>query len=122
STAILLALTPPAQAQEITVVTATRVPAPLNQIASSITVIGQEEIEARQLRSLPDILATVPGLNVVRSGGEGGQTSTFTRGTNSNHTKILLDGIDIADTSTPSGATDLGKLLSGDIARVEVLR
>jgi vitamin B12 transporter len=121
TTAIALCLTS-ALAQEIAVVTATRVATPLNQVASSITLVDQTEIEARQLRSLPDILATVPGLNVVRSGGLGGQTSLFTRGTNSNHTKILLDGIDIADTTTPAGATDLGKLLSGDIARVEVLR
>lgn len=111
-----------AMAQEISVVTATRVATPLSQVAGSISVIDADAIAARQLRSLPDILATVPGLNLVRVGGQGGQTSLFTRGSNSNHTKILLDGIDIADTSTPSGATDLGKLLAGDIARVEVLR
>lgn len=121
TTALVLGLAS-AQAQETSVVTATRVATPLNQVAGSISVIGESEIAARQLRSLPDILATVPGLNVVRVGGQGGQTSLFTRGTNSNHTKILLDGIDIADTSTPSGATDLGKLLTGDIAQVEVLR
>ena len=46
----------------------------------------------------------------------------FMRGTNPNHTKVLLDGIDIADPSTPSGAADISKLLAGDIARVEVLR
>ena len=122
STAIALALAPAAMAQETLVVSATRVATPLNQVVSSVTVIGQAEIEARQLRSLPDILSAVPGLNVVRAGGLGGQTSLFTRGTNSNHTKILLDGIDIADTSTPSGATDLGKLLAGEISRVEVQR
>lgn len=121
TTAIVLSLSPLA-AQEITVVTANRLPSALNSVASSISVIGEDEIEARQLRSLPDILSTVPGLNLVRVGGQGGQTSLFTRGTNSNHTKILLDGIDIADTSTPSGATDLGKFLAGDIERVEVLR
>ena len=58
----------------------------------------------------------------MQTGGAGGQTSLFLRGTNSNHTKVLLDGIDIADPSTPSGAVDIGKLLAGDIARVEVLR
>jgi vitamin B12 transporter len=123
TTAIILCLSPlAAGAQETSVITATRVATPLNQVAGSLTIVGEDEIAARQLRSLPDILATVPGLNVVRAGGAGGQTSLFTRGTNSNHTKILLDGIDIADTSTPSGATDLGKFLAGDIARVEVLR
>ncbi len=35
---------------------------------------------------------------------------------------MLLDGIDIADPSNPTGSADVSKLLSGDIARVEVLR
>jgi len=121
TTALALSLSPLA-AQEITVVTANRLPSAMSTVASSISVIGTQEIEARQLRSLPDVLSAVPGLIIVRVGGQGGQTSLFTRGTNSNHTKILLDGIDIADTSTPSGATDLGKFLAGDIERVEVLR
>ena len=68
------------------------------------------------------MLQDVPGLDVVQTGGEGGQTSIFTRGTNSNHTKILLDGIDISDPSTPNDSFDLGKLNAADIARVEVLR
>ena len=111
TSALVLCLAPfVAQAQETLIVSATRVSTPLNQVASSVTVVGQNEIEARQLRSLPDILSAIPGLNLVRAGGQGGQTSLFTRGTNSNHTKILLDGIDIADTTTPSGATDLGQL------------
>lgn len=123
STALALCLAPLAvMAQEVSVVTATRIAAAQDAVGSSISVIDAGEIEVRQLRSLPDILATVPGLNLVRVGGQGGQTSLFMRGTNSNHAKILLDGIDIADTSTPSGATDLGKFLASDIAQVEVLR
>ena len=86
-------------------------PRPLDQVASSVTVITAADIEARQERSLPDVLADVPGLFVVQTGGVGGQTSIFMRGTNSNHTKVLLDGIDIADPSTPNDAADIGKLL-----------
>jgi vitamin B12 transporter len=71
---------------------------------------------------LADVLREVPGVNIVQTGGAGGQTSLFLRGTNSNHTKVLLDGIDIADPSTPGGAADISKLLAGDIAKVEVLR
>ena len=85
-------------------------------------MITAAEIEARQERSLPDVLRDVPGLDIVQTGGAGGQTSLFMRGTNANHTKVLLDGIDIADPSTPSGAADICKLLAGDIAQVEVLR
>src|ERR1700733_8402257 len=104
------------------VVSATRLATPADQVASSVTVITAADIEARQERSLPDALQTVPGLFVEQSGGLGGQTSIFMRGANSNQTKVLLDGIDIADPSTPNDAADIGKLLTGDVARIEVLR
>ncbi|HKX64664.1 MAG TPA: TonB-dependent receptor plug domain-containing protein, partial [Rhizomicrobium sp.] len=130
TSAALIALTQPVFAEtwvwaappEDIVVSATRIPAPVSEVGSSVTVITAPQIEARQQRSLPDVLRSVPGLNIVQTGGAGGQTSLFLRGTNANHTKVLLDGIDIADPSTPSGAIDISKLLVGDIAKVEVLR
>jgi vitamin B12 transporter len=137
SSAALIALCAPALAQsnfnlgsapdenvpnENIVVSATRLPTPAADVGSSVTVITAADIEARQERSLPDALETVPGLFVEQSGGLGGQTSIFMRGANSNQTKVLLDGIDISDPSTPTGAADIGKFLTGDIARIEVLR
>ena len=134
SSAALFFLSPPAFAQanfdlgaganadESIVVSATRLATPVAQVASSVTVITAADIEARQERSLPDALETVPGLFVEQTGGVGGQTSIFMRGANSNQTKVLLDGIDISDPSTPNDVADIGKLLTGDIARVEVLR
>ena len=107
---------------ESVIVTATRIATPEDQVASSVTLVTAADIEAHQDISLPDVLRDVPGLNVVQTGGEGGQTSIFTRGTNSNHTKILVDGIDVADPSTPNDVFDFGKYNAADIARVEVLR
>jgi len=104
------------------VVTATRIPTPELQIASSITVVTAEEIAARQIRTLPDLLKEVPGLHVVQSGGPGGLTSVFMRGTNSNHTKVLIDGIDVGDPSNSNASFDFGQLLTQDIQKVEVLR
>ena len=104
------------------VVTATRIPTPEEQVASSITVVTADEIAARQLQTLPDVLKQVPGLNLVQSGGPGGQTSVFMRGTNSNHTKVLVDGIDVSDPSNPGGAFDFGQFLTQDIQKVEILR
>src|SRR6185295_10583070 len=109
-------------ASEIVVASATRISTPISQVASSVTVITAATIESRQQRSLSDVLREVPGVNIVQTGGAGGQTSLLLRGTNANHTKVLLDGIDIADPSTPGGAADISKLLAGDIAKVEVLR
>ena len=109
-----------AQSQEI-VVSATLIETPINEIGSSVTLIPAEEIERKQERTLPDVLRTVPGLNVVQTGGPGGKTSLFTRGTNSNHTKVLIDGIDANDPSQ-DGVFDFGQVVTSDIAQVEVLR
>jgi vitamin B12 transporter len=107
---------------ETLVVTATRIPTPELDVASSITIITADDIAARQVRTLPDLLKEVPGLNLVQTGGPGGQTSVFMRGTNSNHTKVLVDGIDLGDPSNPGGAFDLGQFLTQDIQTVEILR
>ncbi len=107
---------------ETVVVTATRIPTPQQQVASSITVITADDIAVRQERTLPDLLKDVPGLNLVQTGGPGGQTSLFMRGTNSNHTKVLVDGIDVSDPSSSGAAFDFGQFLTQDIQAVEVLR
>ena len=104
------------------VVSPTALPTPSTEIASSVTVITAREIEQQQRRTVPDVLRTVPGLNVVQSGGTGGLTSVFMRGTNSNHVKILIDGIDVSDPSNPGRVFDLGHLATADIERIEVLR
>jgi vitamin B12 transporter len=107
---------------ESVVVSATRLAMPIREIGSSVSVITAADIAARQQSSLADVLRSVPGLNITQSGGEGAPASIFMRGTNSNHVKVILDGIDIGDPSSPTGAADISKLLAGDIQRVEVLR
>jgi vitamin B12 transporter len=111
---------PPPTDVEPVVITATRTPTALDQIASSITLITAADIADHQWRTLPDALNDAPGLNVVQAGGPGGQTSVFIRGANSNHTKVLIDGIDVNDPST--GLFDFGQTLTADLARVEILR
>ncbi|HEX2654159.1 MAG TPA: TonB-dependent receptor [Xanthobacteraceae bacterium] len=104
------------------VITATTLATPADQIPNSVTVITAEDIQREQRRTVPDALSAVPGLNVVQTGGPGGQTSVFMRGTNSNHVKVLVDGIDVSDPSNPNQSFDFGQMLTGDIERIEVLR
>jgi len=104
------------------VVSPTTIPTPQSEIASSVTVITAADIERQQYRTLPDALSAVPGLNVVQSGGPGGLTSVFIRGTNSNHVKVLIDGVDASDPSSTNNAFDFAHLLTGDVAQIEVLR
>jgi vitamin B12 transporter len=106
----------------LVVVSATRLPTPEDQLGSSVTVITSEDIERKQQGTLPDVLQNVPGLNVVQTGGPGGTTSVYTRGTNPNHTKVLIDGIDVGDPSSIDGSFDFSQILASDIERVEVLR
>lgn len=104
------------------VVSATRVPTPEADLGSSVTVITAADIARLQARTLVDVLETVPGLNVVQSGGPGETASVFIRGANANHTKVLIDGIDVSDPSSTDGSFDFAHILTGDIARIEILR
>ncbi len=110
-------------AQEVApvVVTATLIPTPIDEVGSSITLITGKDIQDHQWRSVPDALKSAPGIEVVQSGGPGGQTSVFIRGANSNHTKVVIDGIEVNDPSQ-NDAFDFGHALTGGLARLEVLR
>lgn len=113
-------VTPPNVVSPV-VVTATLTPTPIDQVGSSITLITADQIDAHQWRTLPDALNTTPGLNVVQTGGPGGLTSVFIRGANSNHTEVIIDGIDANDPSQ-NGAFDFGQVLTAGVERIEVLR
>ncbi len=104
------------------IVTATRAETPSDQVGSSVTVISAEQIEKSQKTSVADLLRTVPGLDVVRSGGQGQVVSVFTRGSNSNHTLVLVDGIEATDPSNPTNQFDFSSLQVDDIERIEVVR
>src|SRR5262249_10314800 len=67
------------------VVSPTALTTPSENIASSVTVITREELERTQRRTVAEALQTVPGLNVAQTGGPGGQTSVFMRGTEARH-------------------------------------
>ncbi len=110
--------TDPAFSDEI-VVTANRLPSLAETVGSSVTVIDQEEIERRHETSVIDLLRTVPGLEVSRTGGPGAVASVFIRGANSNHTLVLIDGVRALNTS---GGFDFSGLDADNVERIEVLR
>ena len=91
-----------------------------DDVPASVTVIPAEEIEARQADTLSEAISTVPGLSVMQSGSPGQQTSLFTRGTESEHTLLLWNGIPLNDPFF-GGANWQFVPLDG-VARVEVAR
>ncbi|MGJ4948133.1 TonB-dependent receptor plug domain-containing protein [Bradyrhizobium sp. HKCCYLS20291] len=116
------AAAPNAAANAQLVVSPTGIVTPAANVANAITVVTEKDIATQQFRSVPDILAAIPGLNVGQAGGPGGQTNVFMRGTNANHTKLIIDGIDVGDVTNGNGAFDFAHLLAADIQQLEVLR
>ena len=98
------------------VVTATRTKSPKEATASSIDVVTSEEIQQQQYRNVTDALRQVPGLDVVGAGTPGQATSLFTRGTESNHTSLLLNGRRLQ--SGLLGGYDLANLSNDNIGRI----
>jgi vitamin B12 transporter len=115
-----------AQDKEVTlekvVVTATRVETPVEEIASSITVISSKEIERKQKTTVLEVLKGLPGLDVVQNGGVGGATSIFLRGANSEHTLVMIDGVEVNDPISPGRSYDFAHLTVDNIERIEILR
>ncbi len=112
----------PYHLEDTIVVTANRLATPVSQTASSVTVITAKEIQQSQATNLAEALRSVPGLNVVQSGGPGQQTSLFLRGANAEHVLVLIDGVKINDPSSPNNATNLANLGVANIDRIEILR
>lgn len=103
-------------------VSAARRPMRADEIGTAMTIVTEKQILTQQRRTLTDILARQPGLNVVRSGGFGGTTSIFMRGNNANEVKVRLDGMDINDGSSTSGAFDAAQFVTDGMGRIEILR
>ena len=104
---LLLALSPPAAAVAAEaagesgaplaaiVVTASREPETQFEALAPTVVIDRGTIERSPGSDVGDLLRFNAGIEVVRSGGPGQQTSLFIRGANSNHTLVLVDGVRI---------------------------
>jgi vitamin B12 transporter len=102
-----------------TVVTATRTETPVRELGVSTTVITEAEIKERQAVDAQDVLRTVPGFNISRTGGRGGTTSLFPRGGENNFTKVLIDGVSV---NLGGGDFNFGSLQTSNFERVEIVR
>lgn len=124
----LIALTLEARAQNAMpemevgeiVITATKTETALKDVASSVTIIKEEDIDKKKAKTVADALRDVPGIDVVQTGGPGGLTSVFIRGGNSSHTLVLIDGVRV--NSPTIGQFDFANLTTDNIERIEIVR
>ncbi|MEZ5672845.1 MAG: TonB-dependent receptor plug domain-containing protein [Thiotrichaceae bacterium] len=70
--------------------------------------------------TLPELLRSVAGVNLVSYGGLGQTTSVFLRGTNSDHVLVLIDGVKIG--SATLGTAPLQDIPLNQVERVEIVQ
>ena len=85
-------------------------------------VINKQDIINSGATDINDVLELVAGLDVFQSGPMGQSTSVFTRGSESNHTLVLLNGIAINDQSVTDGLHDFGQDFIQTIQQIEVYK
>lgn len=105
---------------EETVVTATRTPEPVDALAASVIVITRDDIERSLALDIGSLLAQHAGLEVARNGGPGQAASLFVRGTNSDHTLVMVDGVRI-NPGTIGGAA-IHNIAPDTVERVEIVK
>lgn len=82
------------------VLTATRTPASLTTTGTAVDVITSADLARMQLTGLNSALTGIPGAPTAASGAPGAITSIFLRGSNSNQSLFLVDGIRLNDPNT----------------------
>ena len=100
-------------------VTSAGAPIAMEEAGVAATVFTSHDFEARQFPFVEDLLRDVPGMSIVQTGRNGGQTSLFARGGDSDTAMVLLDGIPVTD---PGGNLDFVHLTSTGLDRLEVVR
>jgi len=102
------------------IVTATRNELSIDDATVPVTVIDREQIEQSLATDLSEILRFEAGIDIGRNGGPGQATSVFLRGTESNHTLLLIDGVRV-NPGTIGGAA-FQHIAPEIIERVEIVK
>ena len=102
------------------VVTATRSVISVHDAIVPVTVITRQDIESSMAADLAELLRFEAGLDIGRHGGPGQSASLFLRGTESNHTLVLIDGVRI-NPGTVGGAA-IQNISPGAVERIEIVK
>ncbi|MDD5772695.1 MAG: TonB-dependent receptor [bacterium] len=109
----------PARIKSIDVITATKSVTPKAELASSITVIAAEDIEEKKKATVIELLKDLPGIDIVQTGG---MASVFIRGARSEHTLVMIDGIEMNDPMEPGRSYNLSNLTLENVEQIEIVK
>ncbi len=103
------------------VVTASRSEQNIKDVPARINIIEPKILEQSPIASFPDLLKYNAAINMVQSGGMGQLADIYLRGTESDHTLILRDGIRLNNAS--SGTANILLFIdTTDIKQIEILK
>ncbi len=101
-------------------VTANKIEQSIENVLATVTVIERDAIEKSNVRDLPSLLEKVAGIDVVRRGGQGQNSSLFVRGASSSHSLIIIDGVKVGAAST--GYKSISTVPLNSIERIEIIK
>ncbi len=110
----------PQVTEEITV-TATRTRTETKNLSQEVRIIDRKAIENSGATTADELLQTVPGVLVSRSGGIGSPVSVYLRGGKPGHTVVMVDGIRINDPMSTDRSVDLSSILLDGVDRIEIV-
>ena len=90
-----------------------------SQFGGSATVITENDIKKSGASDVQELLRKIPGLSVKQSGARGGVVSIFSRGSESDHNLVIIDGVKVNEIG---GGYDFSRLSVNNIEQIEVLR
>lgn len=102
------------------VVTATRTPLAPEDVAVPVIVITREDIERSLAADIGELLQGRAGIEIARTGGPGQTATLFLRGTESDHTLVLVDGVRI-NPGTIGGAA-IQNISPESVERIEIVK
>lgn len=103
------------------VVVATRTPEDLRTLGTAVDLITADELSRQQLTSPAAALGAIPGAPLFANGAIGSDASIFLRGSDSDQTLFLVDGIRLNDANTDY-AVFLGGARLGATDTIEIAR
>ncbi len=103
-------------------VTATGARGNVADTGQSVTVIGEDEIDAVQGADIARVLRRAPGVTITRNGPPGSFTGVRVRGAGAEQLLVLVDGVRVADPAAPGGGFDFGTLAAGEVEKLDLVR
>jgi len=104
------------------IVVSNRIPIPLKKIATSVSVVNEQEILNYGNISIKDVIRQTTAIGTTSNGGMGSTSSIRIRGEEGFRTLVLFDGLRLSDPSAPQVTTPIEHLLSNGINKIEILR